>query len=213
MDEQGEQSARIEARLTALRDRKRRVETFGSGDELPAAFATSSILVWIRSFTLSASDISQAGGAFMSIGEFCNRTVIFATRSMSIAEAAQLMRRHHVGDLVVVDEADGRRVPVGVVTDRDIAIEIVAKSLDFNDFKVADIMSPQLVTVREDDGVFETVRRMRAKGIRRIPVVNREGGLVGIVSADDMLDLLAEEITELAKVAPREREREAGSRT
>jgi len=149
----------------------------------------------------------------MAIGEFCNREVVFATREMSLPEAAQLMREYHVGDLVVVDEVDGKRVPVGIVTDRDMVIEVIAKSLDLDGFSVGDIMSPQLVSVQEKEGVFETIRLMRAKGIRRIPVVNQEGGLVGIVSADDILDLLAEEMAELAKVAPREQEREAKTRT
>jgi len=149
----------------------------------------------------------------MAIGEFCNREVVFATREMSLPEAAQLMRKHHVGDLVVVDDVDGKRVPVGIVTDRDMVIEVIAKSLDFDEFSVGDIMSPQLVSVQEKEGVFETIRLMRAKGIRRIPVVNQQGGLVGIVSADDMLDLLAEEMAELAKVAPREQQREAKTRT
>jgi len=148
----------------------------------------------------------------MPISEFCNREVVFATRKTSIPEAAQLMRQYHVGDLVVVDEVDGRRVPVGIVTDRDIVIEIISKSLDIDEFSVGDIMSPRLVSVQGKDGVFETIRLMRAKGIRRIPVVNQEGGLEGIVSADDILDLLAEEMAELAKVAPREQVREAKTR-
>ena len=145
----------------------------------------------------------------MPIGEFCNREVVFATRETSIPEAAQLMRQYHVGNLVVVDEIDGKRVPVGIVTDRDMVIEIISQSLDLNAFSVGDIMSPQLVSVQETEGVFETIRLMRTKGIRRIPVVNQKGGLEGIVSADDILDLLAEEMAELAKVAPREQEREA----
>lgn len=148
----------------------------------------------------------------MPISEFCNRDVVFATRKMSVPEAAQLMRQFHVGDLVVVDEVDGKRMPVGIVTDRDMVIQIIAKSLDFNEFCVGDIMSPQLVSVQEKEGVFETIRLMRAKGVRRIPVVNQEGGLEGIVSAEDILDLLAEEMTELAKVAPREQEHEAQTR-
>ena len=145
----------------------------------------------------------------MPIGEFCNREVVYATRETSIPEAAQLMRQYHVGDLVVVDETEGKRVPVGIVTDRDIVIEIISQSLDLNEFNVGDIMSPQLVSVQEKEGVFEAIRLMRAKGIRRIPVVNQDGELEGIVSADDILDLLAEEMAELAKVAPREQEREA----
>lgn len=145
----------------------------------------------------------------MPIGEFCNREVVFATRKTTISAAAQLMRKSHVGDLVVVDVVDGRRVPVGIVTDRDIVIEIIAKSLDFNDFTVGDIMSLQLVSVQESEGVFETIKLMRNKGVRRIPVVDRDGGLEGIISADDILDLLAEEMSELAKVSPREQSSEA----
>jgi len=149
----------------------------------------------------------------MSISEFCNREVVFATREMDLPEATQLMRKYHVGDLVVVDEIDGKRVPVGIVTDRDMVVEVIAQSLDVKGFSVGDIMSRQLFSVQENEGVFETIRLMRAKGARRIPVVNQQGGLVGIVSADDILDLLAEEMAELAKVAPRQQQREAKTRT
>ncbi|MDG4476983.1 CBS domain-containing protein [Thiovibrio frasassiensis] len=148
----------------------------------------------------------------MPIGEFCNREVVFATRTTSIIEAAELMRRYHVGDLVVVDEIAGKRVPVGMVTDRDIVIEIVAKSLPVADFSAGEIMGGQLVSVQETAGVVETIRLMRAHGIRRIPVIGQDGGLVGIMSVDDLLDLLAEELAALAKVAPREQAREARTR-
>jgi predicted transcriptional regulator len=149
----------------------------------------------------------------MSIGELCNREVVFATREMRLAEAAQLMRHHHVGDLVVVDQVNGNRVPVGILTDRDMVIEIIAQSLDFNEFCVADIMGHQLVSVQEKEGIFETIRLMCSKGVRRLPVVNQEGALVGIISANDILDLLAEEMAELAKIATREHEREASTRS
>lgn len=139
----------------------------------------------------------------MPIGEVCNREVVFAIRKTNITEAAQLMRQYHVGDLVVVDLVEGKRVPVGIVTDRDIVIEIIGDSLSVDDFTVGDIMRQQLISVQEKDGVIETIRLMRAHGIRRIPVIDGEGGLAGIVSVDDMLDLLAEELTELARVAPR----------
>lgn len=145
----------------------------------------------------------------MFIGELCNREVVFATREMGLPEAAQLMRKYHVGNLVVVDDVCGKRMPVGILTDRDMVIEIISQSLDFNAFTVGDIMSPQLFSVQEKEGVFETVLLMRTKGVRRIPVVDEEGELTGIVTVEDILDLLAEEITELAKVAPREQEREA----
>lgn len=149
----------------------------------------------------------------MAIGEFCNRAVAFATRDMTLTEAAKIMRQYHVGDLVVVDENDGKRVPVGIVTDRDMVIQVIAQSLELNDFRIGDIMGRQLISVQESDGVFETIRLMRTKGVRRLPVVNRQGELVGIVSADDMLDLLAEELGELAKVSLREQEQEVKGKT
>jgi predicted transcriptional regulator len=129
------------------------------------------------------------------------------------AEAAQLMRQHYVGDLVVVDQDNGKRVLIGILTDRDMVIEIIAQSLDFNEISVGDVMGRQLVSVQENEGKFETLRLMCSKGVRRLPVVNQEGALVGIISADDILDLLAEEMKELAKIAPREPEREASTRS
>ena len=136
-----------------------------------------------------------------SIGEYCNREVVTATRNMSIPETAQLMRQQHVGDLVIVNEADGKRIPVGIVTDRDMVVEIIAKSLDLNDFCVGDIMSSQLVSVRNSQTVLDTIRLMHTKGVRRIPVVNLEGELEGIITADDILGMLAEEMAELAKIS------------
>lgn len=149
----------------------------------------------------------------MSIGEFCNRVVVFTNRTMSIPEAARLMRKFHVGDLVVADEVDGRQVPVGMITDRDIVVEMIAQSLDINAVTVGDIMSPQLFSVREDAGELETIQLMRDKGVRRLPVVNENGVLVGIVSADDILEVLAEAMTDLARVSTRGQEHEVKART
>lgn len=148
----------------------------------------------------------------MSVGEICNRDVVIAEKSLSVAEAARLMRSYHVGDLVVVEEKGGRRHPVGIVTDRDIVLEVVAADINPDAPTVGEIMGPQLVVVRESEGVFESIRYMRAKGVRRIPVVDAEGSLLGIVTLDDLLGLLAEELTELAKLVSREQQREAASR-
>lgn len=144
----------------------------------------------------------------MTIGTICNRDTIFTTRSGSIVEAAQLMREHHVGDLVVVDEQAGRRVPVGIVTDRDLVVEILAKQVEPGAVTIGDIMSTELVIARESDGLFDTLQRMRAKGVRRVPVVDAGGALAGIVAVDDFLDLLSEEITALARLVSREQARE-----
>lgn len=148
----------------------------------------------------------------MTIGTICNRDTVFTTRNSSIVDAAQLMRDHHVGDLVVVDEQAGRRVPVGIVTDRDLVIEILARQVEPESVTVGDVMSGELVTARESDGLFDTLQRMRAKGVRRVPVVDAGGALAGIVAVDDFLDLLAEEISALARLVSREQARERAAR-
>jgi len=147
----------------------------------------------------------------MMIGEICNRDVVVVDRDVSVREAAALLREHHVGDLVVVDKVGGRTVPVGVITDRDVAIEVVAMGVDPEMIKVGEVMGPELVTAGEAETVYDTIQRMRARGVRRIPVLDAQGGLAGIVSLADLLEFLAEEITQLAKVFYREQSRETQS--
>jgi CBS domain-containing protein len=145
----------------------------------------------------------------MPIGELCVRKVVVAPRQTSVLEAANLMRQYHVGDIVVTDESDGRRTPVGIVTDRDIVLEVLAQELNPATLSVADIMTADLITVKEHEGLCQTISRMRAKGARRAPVVDEQGVLVGIVCVDDIVELLAEELSELAKLISREQKREA----
>ncbi|HLA75773.1 MAG TPA: CBS domain-containing protein [Gammaproteobacteria bacterium] len=148
----------------------------------------------------------------MPIGELCSRDVVFVTRAESVVEAARLMRQHHVGDVVVIDEKNGLRTPVGVVTDRDIVIEVIAKGVSADTVTVGDIMSADAATVRETEGVYETIQYMRAKGVRRMPVVNAKGALVGILALDDLLELLSEEMGELAKLIAHEQAQEKKTR-
>jgi CBS domain-containing protein len=149
----------------------------------------------------------------MPIGDVCVRDVVIAEKKTTIQEAAQLMRQHHVGNLVVVEKGSGkRRIPVGIVTDRDIVVSVVATALDAAVFTLGDLVVQDLVTARDDQGVFECMQQMRMKGIRRMPVVDREGELVGIVSVDDFIQLLSEEMGELAKLIAREQVREAQSK-
>jgi CBS domain-containing protein len=151
-------------------------------------------------------------GVIMPISEICNREVIIAQRSNTILKAAQFMRQYHIGDVVVIEERGGVRVPVGIVTDRDLVMEIMAPELDQTAITVGDIMAPELATVKEDAGMFEAIEYMRAKGVRRLPVVDKGGGLVGIITLDDLLELLAEELLALAKLVKHEQEKEAMSR-
>lgn len=148
----------------------------------------------------------------MPIGELAIRQVVVASRDTSVLEAAKLMRRYHVGDVVITDQVGGRRVPVGIVTDRDLVLEVLAQEVDATKLSVGDIITGDLTTVRDYDGVFQTIQVMRAKGARRAPVVDSEGALVGIVSLDNFVELLAEELSELSKLISREQKQEAETR-
>lgn len=132
---------------------------------------------------------------------------------MSIQEAARLMRDNHVGCLVVIRQSEDRVEPVGIMTDRDIVIELIAKSVPIEDVTVGDIMSFALLKVTEDETVFETAQRMRSRGVRRVPVITNSGELAGILALDDILSLLGEELSLLSKLMQREAEQEATKRT
>jgi CBS domain-containing protein len=144
----------------------------------------------------------------MNVGELCNREVVFASREMGVVEAARLMREHHVGSLVVVAERQAERVPVGMLTDRDIVVAAVAKQVDPSTLTVGDVMSAGALVVREQDGIADALRVMREKGVRRLPVVNARGVLVGIVAIDDVLELVAEEMDAFVHTLRSERLRE-----
>lgn len=137
----------------------------------------------------------------MRIGDICTIQTIHCKRDMTVQEAAMLMRSHHVGDLVVVEQPNGEQVPVGIITDRDIVVSVIALGLDPSSLLVGDIMTAELLTASEDEDVYETIERMRFRNIRRLPVVNSLGGLSGIVSVDDLLEFLAEEMGELSRIA------------
>lgn len=147
------------------------------------------------------------------IGEACNRDVIVMARRESVVEAAQLMRKHHVGSIVVADKPDGERIPLGVLTDRDIAIEIVAREGEPRNTSVGEAMSRELVTLKETDGLLDGLARMRERGIRRAPVVNEHGGLVGIITLDDILELVAEQLYDIVNLMNRGQRREHRNRS
>ena len=136
----------------------------------------------------------------MHIGEICTTHTISCTRDETVQGAAMLMRRHHVGDLIVIDAEGGASVPVGILTDRDIVMAVIAPGLDPASLLAGDVMSDDLLTANEADDVYETIEHMRLRGIRRVPVVDASGNLSGIVSADDLLEFLAEEMSELSRI-------------
>lgn len=148
----------------------------------------------------------------MNAGERCNRQVVTATRETSITGAAQLMRDKHVGSLIIVENRDNHPEPVGILTDRDIVIEVLAENIDPDAVTVGDVMTTAVLKVCEHDSIFEVAQRMRARGVRRVPVVSKQRELVGVLAQDDILALLGEELSLLIKVSTREVEQEIKKR-
>lgn len=147
-------------------------------------------------------------GERLTTGEICTRSVTIAFRGTTLVGAARLMRENHVGCLVVVDEVGGLRIVAGVLTDRDIVTAVVAPGLDPGTLRVEDVMATDLVTAREDDSLIDLMRTMRRKGVRRIPVVGGQGELVGVVTLDDVLNILSQELGLLVAAIDSEGQRE-----
>jgi len=130
----------------------------------------------------------------MSIGRICIREVDVINPDESARVAASRMHSRKVGTLIVVDEA---MVPVGLLTDRDLTTRVLAEGRDGNATPVRKVMSPAPSTVEENTSIEDALAIMRSGTFRRLPVVDGEGHLVGIVSLDDILELLAEEFSEI----------------
>lgn len=147
----------------------------------------------------------------MAVAEFCNRNVVIARRDEGVRAVAARMRDYHVGDVVVV-ASDVDSTPVGIVTDRDLVIEVLAQDVNPEDVRIGDLMSDRLVTLREDAELAEATATMRAKAIRRLVIVDAQGLLVGVLTADDVVEVLAEELNDLARLVVYQGEREAQRR-
>jgi len=148
----------------------------------------------------------------MLLKEVCTLDVASCGRDATILEAARLMRKHHSGDLIVVDGTGDERVPVGIVTDRDIVVEALASELDPATTTVASIMSARLVIAGAAEDMSVAIERMQLHGVRRLPVVDHAGYLAGIVTLDDVLKLHAAQAAALAAIVSKEQGREYRAR-
>lgn len=154
------------------------------------------------------------GGTSLRVETLCQRLVFTIGRSDEIKRAAQLMREKHIGYLVVVetDPEGGFPRPVGVLTDRDIVIGVLGAEVDPKTVTVGDIMTRKPITVEEFDSVETALHTMRQFGVRRLPVVNERGGLVGVLSADDVLKVIADDTEDLLAAMAHGRRIEEGAR-
>ncbi len=148
----------------------------------------------------------------MLVKEICTPDVVYCSAETTALAAARLMRQKHVGDVVVVEDEDGDQMPIGVVTDRDIVLEVLGKELEPAKTLVRDVMRTPVVIGRASEDVSEVIDRMKSHGVRRIPVMDEYGKLAGILCLDDLVKRLAAEAAALAEVVTREQDREHRTR-
>lgn len=140
----------------------------------------------------------------MNVGSVCTREVIVVRETESLHAATQLMHDKGVGSVVVCEEAADRRVPIGLITDRDVAMAALRSNAGLAAISTSQAMSRNLLVVREEEDVADALERMRAHAVRRAPVVTANRTLVGLVSIDDLLDVLAEQLSSIAHLIARQ---------
>jgi len=145
----------------------------------------------------------------MKVGNVCSRLVIDVDQDEVVQRAAELMRKYHVGYLVVTESGDVDKVPIGVVTDRDIVVEVVAKAAAPDQLTVADIMTELPLVASENDEASDALDTMRSKGVRRVPVVDAKRSLIGVLAIDDLLQWVAADIGNMASIVGTQRHQES----
>jgi CBS domain-containing protein len=148
------------------------------------------------------------GRLIMPLADIVKDEVVTIPPQAPVEKAARLMAEQHIGNLIVAEGTNGDRVPVGIITDRDIVVKIIAQGGEVKDSKVADIMTRGLITARAGDGIYETIERMRRHGVNRLPVLDQGGHLSGIVTAGDILKLLMVELSSLTALSEAQHARE-----
>lgn len=148
----------------------------------------------------------------MQLSTFCMLDVACCSPRTTVLEAAHLMRRKHTGDLVVIDDDEQKPSPLGIITDRDVVVEVLGKGLDPAITTVGSVIHTPVVVAEEGEDSSHVMERMRVHGVRRIPVVGAGGKLVGIVTVDDMLKRLASDAALLTQIVSLEQAQEIRGR-
>jgi CBS domain-containing protein len=148
----------------------------------------------------------------MQLNELCVLDAACCQKGTSVAEAARLMRQHHTGDLIVTDDSEGTREPVGIITDRDIVMQVIARGRDPDRTQVGQIMAVPLVVASGSENIATAIERMRSHGVRRLPIVDDNDAVMGIVTLDDLYRVLADHTAALAAIVSKEQTRENRSR-
>jgi CBS domain-containing protein len=138
------------------------------------------------------------------VGSICSREVIVAGPGEPLRTAVQLMHAQRVGSIVICEDLHGRRIPVGIVTDRDVALSLLHHDSEVAAIPLRLVMSTDPLVLFEDQDISEALDFLRARGVRRAPVVDAARSLVGIVSIDDLLGVIARQLADIARLIERQ---------
>ena len=135
----------------------------------------------------------------MPIKSICNTKVVTIQKSSTLQDVSSLMQKYHVGSVIVTESFNGKKIPAGIITDRDIALTL-GSSQKPRELKVEQVMQGLPITVNENEGIYDAISKMRKYGVKRLPVIYADGSLCGVISSDDLLSLVSEEINNLTKI-------------
>lgn len=137
----------------------------------------------------------------MTLAECCSKDVVMAPPESSVVEAARLMEERNVGSIIVTEEEK----PVGIVTDRDIALRVVAQGKRPEETTIREVMTSDPVTLNGNMEIFEAIEYVTREGIRRLPIVESDGRLVGIITLDDVIGILGKEMSNVSEAIEKNR--------
>lgn len=143
----------------------------------------------------------------MLVGALCSRPAVTVATGAPLSEVARLMRDLHVGAVIVTEGGQAPRA-AGVITDRDIVSAQLAHTADLSRLSAGEVMSPRPLVLAEGDSVDSAIAHLRARGVRRAPVLAQDGTLVGVVSVDDLFAHVAQELMQIAGTLVRQRRAE-----
>ncbi len=144
----------------------------------------------------------------MIVSDFCELDVVTVERDVTLFETSKLMRQFHVGYVVVVEDKDDLLTPLGIVTDRDLVVEVMATELDPATITVGDIMQQQLYTLQSHVDLVQCLNAMADVGVRRLPIVSEEGMLIGVATLDEILTKMADLLGSFSQLLQTEKENE-----
>jgi len=140
----------------------------------------------------------------MTIESIATREVVMISESVALNKAAELMKDHNIGAIIVIKDKNTSKTPCGIITDRDIMIKWLEKGIDNQALTVGQVMSQDLLTIKQNQSILDAISALSEKGVRRAPVINQAGEVIGIISIDDIFVLLAKEMDAISKIAQKQ---------